>query len=30
VLRLHAGLEDQGDLIADLDSGFARLNAERG
>jgi cysteine-S-conjugate beta-lyase len=30
VLRLHAGLEDQGDLIADLDRGFARLNAERG
>jgi cystathionine beta-lyase len=29
VLRIHAGLEDQGDLIADLDHGFARLNAQR-
>ena len=29
VLRLHAGLEDQGDLIADLERGFARLNARR-
>jgi cystathionine beta-lyase len=28
-LRLHAGLEDIGDLIADLESGFARLNAVR-
>ena len=28
-LRLHAGLEDIGDLIADLDRGFARLNAAR-
>jgi len=27
VLRLHAGLEDVDDLIADLDRGFARLNA---
>jgi cysteine-S-conjugate beta-lyase len=30
VLRLHAGLEDQDDLIADLDHGFTRLNAARG
>jgi cystathionine beta-lyase len=30
VLRLHAGLEDQGDLIADLERGFARLAAARG
>ena len=29
VLRLHVGLEDQEDLIADLDRGFARLNAKR-
>jgi cystathionine beta-lyase len=29
VLRIHAGLEDQGDLIADLEHGFARLNAQR-
>jgi cystathionine beta-lyase len=29
VLRLHAGLEDQGDLLADLEAGFARLNAAR-
>ena len=29
VLRLHAGLEDPDDLIADLDKGFARLNAAR-
>jgi cysteine-S-conjugate beta-lyase len=29
VLRLHAGLEDIDDLIADLDRGFARLNAAR-
>ena len=28
-LRIHAGLEDIDDLIADLDSGFARLNAAR-
>jgi cystathionine beta-lyase len=27
VLRLHAGLEDLDDLIADLDKGFARLRA---
>jgi cystathionine beta-lyase len=27
VLRLHAGLEDLGDLIADLEQGFARLAA---
>jgi len=26
-LRLHIGLEDPGDLIADLEAGFARLNA---
>ena len=26
-LRLHAGLEDPGDLIADLEAGFARLRA---
>ena len=26
-LRLHAGLEDPGDLIADLERGFARLRA---
>ncbi len=26
LLRLHAGQEDPGDLIADLDAGFARLN----
>lgn len=29
VLRLHAGLEDLEDLIADLERGFARLNAAR-
>ncbi|HEX3969707.1 MAG TPA: cystathionine beta-lyase [Stellaceae bacterium] len=28
-LRFHAGLEDIDDLIADLDAGFARLNAAR-
>jgi cystathionine beta-lyase len=28
-LRLHIGLDDVGDLIADLDAGFARLNAAR-
>jgi cystathionine beta-lyase len=28
-LRFHAGLEDIDDLIADLDRGFARLNAAR-
>jgi cystathionine beta-lyase len=27
LIRVHAGLEDLDDLIADLDSGFARLNA---
>jgi cysteine-S-conjugate beta-lyase len=27
VVRLHAGLEDLDDLIADLEQGFARLNA---
>ena len=27
LLRLHAGLEDPGDLIADLEGGFARLAA---
>ena len=26
-LRIHAGLEDPDDLIADLEEGFARLNA---
>jgi cystathionine beta-lyase len=26
-IRIHAGLEDPDDLIADLDAGFARLNA---
>ncbi|MGH7001630.1 MAG: PLP-dependent transferase, partial [Stellaceae bacterium] len=26
-LRVHAGLEDPGDLIADLEVGFKRLNA---
>ena len=30
VLRLHAGLEDVRDLIADLERGFARLNAGEG
>ena len=29
VLRLHAGLEDLGDLIADLERGFGRLRATR-
>ncbi len=29
-LRLHAGLEDIQDLIADLDAGFERLNAASG
>jgi cystathionine beta-lyase len=29
-LRFHAGLEDVNDLIADLDAGFARLNAAAG
>ncbi len=27
VIRVHAGLEDTGDLLADLEAGFARLNA---
>jgi cysteine-S-conjugate beta-lyase len=27
VIRIHAGLEDAGDLIADLESGFARMSA---
>ena len=27
MLRLHAGLEDPDDLIADLDAGFERLRA---
>ncbi|PKP99761.1 MAG: cystathionine beta-lyase, partial [Alphaproteobacteria bacterium HGW-Alphaproteobacteria-12] len=27
ILRFHAGLEDIGDLVADLESGFARLHA---
>ena len=27
VIRFHAGLEDAGDLIADLEAGFHRLNA---
>ena len=26
-LRIHAGLEDVDDLIADLEAGFARFNA---
>lgn len=30
VLRLHVGLEDVGDLIADLDAGLARFNAAAG
>ncbi|MBL6958655.1 MAG: cystathionine beta-lyase [Rhodospirillales bacterium] len=29
LLRLHAGLEDADDLIADLEAGFERLNAMR-
>ncbi|MDE0059950.1 MAG: cystathionine beta-lyase [Defluviicoccus sp.] len=28
-IRIHAGLEDTGDLIGDLDRGLARLNAAR-
>ena len=28
VLRIHAGLEDADDLIADLDKGFARLREQ--
>jgi cystathionine beta-lyase len=27
LIRIHAGLEDADDLIADLDAGFARLRA---
>jgi cystathionine beta-lyase/cystathionine gamma-synthase len=27
VIRFHAGLEDAGDLIRDLEAGFARLRA---
>lgn len=27
VIRIHAGLEDAGDLIADLETGFARMEA---
>jgi cystathionine beta-lyase len=27
VIRIHAGLEDPGDLLADLEAGFARMNA---
>ena len=30
LIRLHAGLEDPDDLIADLEAGFARLNAALG
>lgn len=30
ILRLHAGLEDPGDLIADLKAGFERLHAANG
>jgi cystathionine beta-lyase len=30
LLRLHIGLEDPGDLIADLEAGFARLAAAGG
>ncbi|PKP69863.1 MAG: cystathionine beta-lyase, partial [Alphaproteobacteria bacterium HGW-Alphaproteobacteria-5] len=30
LLRLHAGLEDPDDLIADLDAGFARLRDTNG
>jgi cystathionine beta-lyase len=29
-IRIHAGLEDPDDLIADLEAGFARLNAVAG
>ena len=28
LMRLHIGLEDPGDLIADLEAGFARVAAE--
>ena len=27
VIRIHAGLEDPGDLIADLEAGFARMKS---
>ena len=27
LIRIHAGLEDADDLIADLDAGFARMGA---
>jgi len=30
VMRIHVGLEDPADLIADLDIGFAALHAYRG
>ncbi len=30
VLRIHAGLEDPGDLIADLEKGLARMNDTKG
>ncbi|HEY2980311.1 MAG TPA: PLP-dependent transferase, partial [Anaerolineales bacterium] len=30
LIRIHAGLEDPGDLIADLDAGFARLRKAAG
>jgi cystathionine beta-lyase len=30
LLRVHAGLEDPDDLIADLEAGFARMNAAGG
>ena len=30
LLRVHAGLEDPADLMADLEAGFVRLNAARG
>ena len=29
-LRIHAGLEDSDDLIADLEAGFARFNQAAG
>ena len=28
IIRIHAGLEDPDDLIADLEAGFARLRAK--
>ncbi len=30
LVRLHIGLEDPADLIADLEAGFARMNAVSG